>query len=262
MNSLTKKLLVLITFGSIFSGSQVCASFTDDSIKPHKNSLPSLSTVVLAGSLGLAGYYALTRESRLSNYLKEKRERVKHYLVDTVVGPLYLTYDRIRTTGVTRGDVVKGLVIGGALYGTKKLGDHFKLWENIPKGDLTTSQEVLNEDVAFLSRHKAVVGMAVGVACALGWVIKSGLALSLIERFKRSLTFEQRAIISSDENLRELIEKADEDPHALAEHYGLVQHLHEHQKHILQRAVEIHRREQNPLGLLDDLVFEGEMNLT
>lgn len=185
----------------------------------------------------------------------------KERLVDTVGVPLYVAYDRIKHEGPSKKDLaILGIAVLG-LYSAKKCGERYHLGSSITRLDFSESREILSHDASFLWQYKGRIALGLAAASALACAVKYALNLPIIERFMRSLTRQQKEIISSDESLRQLVDKAHENPAALIDHDQFTSHLQEHQKKLLGKAVQQYKSEADPMSLFDDFVTdEGDLS--
>ncbi len=196
-------------------------------------------------------------ESAQKSEQKSLRHYLKDYLIENVGVPMYIAYDRIKREGLSKKDFAAMGVALLVLYGAKKSADRYHLGTAL-RGDLASTRESLSQDAGWLWNHKGRIALGLGTLGILGLLIKSALNLPIMERFKRSLTSQQKEIISSDKALLELMDKAHENPAALIDHDHFTVHLHEHQKELLGKAVEKYRNEADPLSLFDDFVMNSE----
>ena len=191
-------------------------------------------------------------------FVGQKVHYLKDRLVDYVGIPLYVAFERIKHEGPRKEDLgILGLVLLG-LYGAKKSADHYKLISSIKSFDLSDSRKVLSQDAFFLWNYKGRIALGLAGTAALALLIKSALNLPIIERFRRSLTQQQKEIISSDETLRELLDNAHENPAALIDHNHFTSQLQEHQKELLDKAVQKYKSEADPMSLFDDIVMDDQ----
>ncbi len=202
-------------------------------------------------------YIMYQRSERFRTFVQSRAQDTKKFAIERVGLPLYKAYDRIKDEGLSKEDVTGLCLAGLSLYGAKKVGDHYKVWSFDP----SKTRAKIDADVKRLKGHKGKLALGLCAAAVLAWVIKSGLSLTLIERFKRSLTHLQRKVISSNSTLKELVDNAHEDPAGFVDHEHfphLDDHLDDRQKELLDRAVEKHKAENDPMSLFDDFDFEDE----
>ncbi len=199
-----------------------------------------------------------TKTSPSKGFLAQKIHYLKDRVIDNVGVPLYVAFERIKHEGPSKKDAgILGLVVLG-LYGAKKTVDHYKLGPCIKALDFSDSRKVFSRDAFLLWNYKGRIALGLAATAAFAVLIKSAINLPIIERFRRSLTRQQKEIISSDETLRELLDKAHENPAALIDHDHFTSQLHEHQKQLLDKAVQKYKSEADPMSLFDDFVMDDE----
>lgn len=181
---------------------------------------------------------------------------LKDFAVEKIGIPLYITYDRIKHEGLSKRDCALAGLGVFAVYAAKKVSDHYHLGASLKACDMAKTKAVFEEDALWLWNHKGRIMLGMGALAASAYFIKAALNLPIMERFKRSLTPNQKHLISTDHTLRDLMENAHENPQALLEHDHFTAHLHDHQKKLLDMAIENYKSEADPMSLFDDFVMD------
>ena len=242
----------------------VCLGSVPLSADPNRQPTSEVSAVLVPrseshGPLLLASITAVSIATyflyKKSSYLTDKGKELKIFLLENVAFPLYVHFDRIRDEGVSKEDLAVAAASVLVLYGAKKTGDRYHVWNSVLDRNFDKTRESVKEDAVFAYDHKGKIALGLVSAAALAWLIRAGWNLPIVERFRRSLTSKQHETIASDDTLRTLLDNAHEDPMALQEHPDFSSQLHERQKALLDEAVEEYKGENDPMSLFDDLDF-------
>ncbi len=231
-----KRLLVAI-LGCIISSSALKAD--SGFLATHKKKVAFLAAVV--GHVMLRkynkGYQALT-----DKIYDKTKDTVLHKVVLPVVGKI----EHIKDEGISRHDVIQSSVVTGLIVG---IIAHYELY----KGDLSRSIEILTEDGKVIRKHRLLVGFSSLALGALTLSYLEGLNMTHLQKFIYSLTHKQKKAIAECDHMTRLVDQAHDDPKALRSHDPLQDLLHDHQKDLLDKAVQDHLIHSDPLSLLDDL---------
>ncbi len=229
-----KRLLVAL-IGCIITSSAVQA----DNGFLHKKKLALLVAVVGHVTLRKCneGYQALTDKIY---------DKTKDTVLHKVVLPVVCKIEHIKDEGISRHDVIQATVVTGLIVG---LIGHYELY----KGDLSRSLEIVAGDGEFIGNHRVLVGFGSLATGALILSYFEGLNMTHIQKFIYSLTHKQKKAIAECDHMTRLVDQAHDDPKALLSHDPLQGLLHDHQKDLLDKAVQDHLIHSDPLSLLDDL---------
>ena len=234
---MAKKLLyVLCAVLSIGSVARTTEPELDDSVSHDKK---LLALVALAGHFSLCKVSDSYKEGT-DLLMKEVKERAILLVV-----PILQRIERIKEDGLTKHDVIQGIVAIGIPAG---LAYHLSLL----KGDYEYTAKIIAHDIQFMRDNKYLVGTTIFIVGLGVLSYLEELNMSSLQRFLHSLTHHQRFAIARCEHMSGLVDKVHEDPQALWYHDALQDLLHEHQKDLLKKVVEDHLFDADPMSLLDD----------
>ncbi len=206
----------------------------------------------------LAGLIFVYREdSDVKSYIDAKSESTKHLLLKKAVLPVAFKVGKIKDEGISVKDLLKVTVYGAGIYGLKKTGDYFNIWQAI-KGDITKTKEAASFCMRYVANHKLKVtllgmGIAAALGCLkLGTTLRKNADVALVDQFFLSLTAEQRKKLLFSPELAQLIDQVSSDPLSIALHDELMKLFTKRQKELLERIVEEYMTNNPHLALADE----------
>ncbi len=207
-----------------------------------KNHVGKLAIVAVA-----AGHISLRK---LNDSYKEMTDtaygKAKKIVVEKLLVPAVHSLERIKDEGISRNELITAC---GMMSAMAALTYHLKLHTLDPEIIIA----ILRKDSECIRKNLALVGTIslLGIVSLLHYL--EGLNLPYMQRFLHSLTEHQRWEIYSCDHMTTIVDRAHEDPEALKKHERLQQLLHKGQRELLEKAIQEHVLEQDPMSLLDDL---------
>lgn len=173
-------------------------------------------------------------------------DQAKELLLVKVAAPVLTKLERAKREGLAKKDMLLGVAVG-TLFGI--LLNHYQ----VHTCDTKVMQDIFSKDLEYIDHHRVPVGLGVLAVATAAVGYFEGFNLPHVQQFLASLSRRQKVAIEDNEQMKTLLENLDDDPQAVLEHNPLRELLHDHQKELLDKAVQEQMIHNNPLSVLDDL---------